>query len=123
MTLRRDTSMGLSIVRIIALGLGALMILSGLVIIVATPLGVVAALPALLSGSIVVIAVLFERLRYRSEAAEREGYAPGPGGGESSTIDPRFAVTNERFIDPTTGHTMRVFVDPNTGERRYRAED
>ena len=115
--------MGLSIVRIIAVGLGALMILSGLVIIVATPLGVVTALPALLSGSIVVIAVLFERLRYRSEAAEREGQAPGPGGGESGVIDPRFAVTNERFIDPTTGHTMRVFVDPRTGERRYRAED
>jgi hypothetical protein len=123
MTLRRDTSMGLSIVRIIALGLGALMILSGLVIIVATPLGVVAALPALLSGSIVAIAVLFERLRYRSEAAEREGHAPGPGGGESGALDPRFAVTSERFIDPTTGHTMRVFVDPRTGERRYRAED
>jgi hypothetical protein len=115
--------MGLSIVRIIALGLGALMLLSGLLIILATPLGVVAALPALLSGGIVVVAVLFERMRYRSEDAERAGQAPGPGGGESGAMDPRFAVTNERFIDPTTGHTMRVFLDPRTGERRYRAED
>ena len=121
--IRADTSMGLSIVRILALGLGGLLILTGLAIVVATPLGVVAALPALVSGGIVVVAVLVERMRYRSEAAEREGRAPGPGGGESGAMDPRFAVTGERFVDPTTGHTMRVFVDPKTGERRYRAED
>jgi hypothetical protein len=122
-TLARDTSMGLSIVRLIAICLGALMILSGLVIIVATPLGVIAALPVLLTGTIVVVAVIFERMRYRSEAAERTRHAPGPGGGESGAMDARFVVTHERFIDPTTGHTMRVFVDPRTGERRYRAED
>jgi hypothetical protein len=121
--IRADTSMGLSIVRILALGLGGLLILTGLGIVVATPLGVVAALPALVSGGIVVVAVLVERMRYRSEAAERTGNPPGPGGGESGPIESRFVPTNERFVDPTSGHTMRVFVDANTGERRYRAEE
>jgi len=122
-TIRPEPSMGLSIVRVIALAFGALMVLSGILVIVATPLGVIAASPPLLSGAVVIVAVLVERLRYRSEATERGGQAPGPGGGESGPMDPRFAVTGERFIDPTTGHTMRVFVDPATGERRYRAED
>ena len=121
--IRPDPSMGLSIVRLIAAGFGALMILGGLAMVVATPLGFFAALPLLLSGGILLIAVTLERLRYRSEAAERTRDAPGPGAGETGPLEPRFEPTNERFIDPTTGHTMRVHVDRTTGERRYRAED
>ena len=76
------------------------------------------------SGAVLVVAVLFERQRYRSETAERSNGAPGPGGGEPAAppLDPRFRPTTEVFVDPTTGTRMRVVVDPKTGERRYVAE-
>jgi len=74
-------------------------------------------------GVAVVVAVLIERERYRSEAADQPFEPIGPGGGEpSGAIEPRFRPTDELFVDPTTQHTMRVHVDPRTGERRYVAE-
>jgi hypothetical protein len=113
--------MGLTIVRVLAAGLGVLMMLGG-VVVASTPAGIVSALPAFLFGAALLVGVAIERLRYRSEAAERTGDAPGPGGGETSAPEPRFRPTEERFIDPTTSVAMRVYVDPATGERRYRAE-
>ena len=115
--------MGLSIVRILALGLGGLLILTGLAIVVATPLrrrcraaragfgwhrgrggpGGADALPL------------------RGRGTGRSG--PGARGRESGAMDPRFAVTGEAIRRSHDGYTMRVFVDPKTGERRYRAED
>ena len=70
------------------------------------------------------IAVLaFERMRYRSAAAEIPA-SSGPPGGETpgEALDSRFRPTSEVFVDPSSGATMRVFSDPTTGERRYRVD-
>jgi hypothetical protein len=74
-------------------------------------------------GAVGLIGVTFERLRYRSEAAERSGEAAGAAGIDSGPPDPRFRPTEERFVDPTTRAQLRVWVDPATGERRYRADE
>jgi hypothetical protein len=74
-------------------------------------------------GAVVLVAVVLERQRYRSDEADRTFEPIGPGGGEpGGQMEPRFRPTDERFVDPTTGHRMRVYVDPRTGERRYLAE-
>jgi hypothetical protein len=75
-----------------------------------------------LTGVILVVAVLIEVGRYRSQQAERERLTPGPGGGEPGPLEPRFQPSDEVFVDPTTERRMRVWVDPRTGERRYVAE-
>jgi hypothetical protein len=69
-------------------------------------------------------ALLFERMRYQSEDADRVALTPAsPGGDPSGTpLEPRFRRTDEVFIDPTSGRVMRVFADPATGDRRYRPE-
>jgi hypothetical protein len=73
-------------------------------------------------GAGLMIAAVLQRSGYRSEAAEKDSSAPGPGGGEHGQIEPRFMPTNEVFIDPTSHFRMRVYEDPRTGERRYKAE-
>ena len=113
--------MGFLIVRILAAGLGVLMMLGG-VVAASSSGGIVSALPSFLIGAALLAGVVLERMRYRSEAAELAGDAPGPGGGEIGPPEPRFRATEERFVDPTTSLTMRVFIDPTTGERRYQAE-
>lgn len=79
---------------------------------------------SLLAGSIVILAVVLERQRYRSEQAERSAEPPGPGGGEipDEPLGSRFRRTEEVFVDPSSRRKMRVYVDPATGERRYRSE-
>ena len=37
----------------------------------------------------------------RKPTAERTRQDPGPGGGESGALEPRFRATEEVFIDPT----------------------
>ena len=101
--------------------LGTLIALAGLVY--ASVGGGIDALWATLVGVAIVLAVLIERHRYRSEAADQPFEPVGPGGGEPrGNLEPRFRPTDELFVDPTTRHTMRVHVDPRTGERRYVAE-
>jgi hypothetical protein len=74
-------------------------------------------------GAVLIVVVVLERQRYRSDEADRAFEPIGPGGGEPpGQLEPRFRATDERFVDPTTGHQMRVYVDPRTGERRYQAE-
>jgi hypothetical protein len=74
-------------------------------------------------GAVVLVVVLLERQRYRSDEADRTFEPVGPGGGEPhGQLEPRFRPTDERFVDPTTGHRMRVYVDSRTGERRYLAD-
>lgn len=76
-----------------------------------------------IGGSVILVALLIERNRYRSEAAEGSSESAGPGGGEpAGPLDARFRRTDETFVDPTTEVTMRVFVDRASGERRYVAE-
>ena len=77
---------------------------------------------AIVAGGAVVLGVVLERSRYRSEAAERSDAAPGPGGGEPSVPGAPFRPTDEVFVDPTSGHRLRVYLNPATGERRYHAE-
>jgi len=108
-------------VRIVAAGFALLLMLGGLI---ATPFAGIGGLWTTLAGAVILIALVIERNRYRSEAADRSFDATGPGGGEpSGTLDPRFRPTNELFVDPTTRRRMRVYLDNRSGERRYVAED
>ena len=76
-------------------------------------------------GMVLMVVAILERLRYRSETADRSGLPIGPGGGEptSNPLEGRFRRTSEVFVDPTSDRRMRVWLDEETGERRYRAED
>ena len=100
--------------------LGALMILGGLVAVAigAWPGG----MWSILIGGLAIGAVLVERSRYRSAAAEHGAGAPGPGGGEPMMPVAPFRPTDEIFVDPTSGHRLRVYLNPATGERRYFTE-
>lgn len=112
--------------RLLGLALGLVMLLVGLLFLTAGgPIRSVAAWWLIVAGGIVTVAVLLERVRYRSEAGDRDGGPPGPGGGEpiGAKIEPRFRRSDEVFIDPTSRRTMRVWVDPGNGERRYVAEE
>ena len=111
-------------VRLIAAGLGVLSFAGGLVLLTAGGPAATAGLGPPIFGAVLLIAVVLERQRYRSETAERTGDRVGPGGGEpvGEPLPAGFQGTEERFVDPTTNRQMRVFVDPRTGERRYRAE-
>jgi hypothetical protein len=117
-------SAGLAIVRVLMAFVGALMLIGGLVAIVSGSPAAFGGLWLVATGGVLLIGVALERLRYRSEQADRVGARPGPGGGESldSPMEPRFRRTDEFFEDPTSRRRMRVWLDPTTGERRYRAE-
>ena len=112
-------------VRVLVGFIAALIFLGGLgVAIAGGPSGATVGIWPMLGGGGLLIAVLLERSRYRSQAADRASDAVGPGGGEiAGTLEPRFRWTEEVFRDPTSGRRMRVYLDPRTGERRYRAED
>jgi hypothetical protein len=115
---------GLGIVRSLMALLGVLGLLGGLALIVGGGPDAYAGLWVIIVGGVLLLAVALERLRYRSEQADRVGLPPGPGGGESldAPMEPRFRRTDELFEDPTSRRQMRVWLDPATGERRYRAE-
>jgi len=107
----------------IAIGLlGALMVVAGLAVTASGAAAATSGLWITIMGAAIIVALVFERHRYRSEAADGAFEPSGPGGGEPGPVEPRFRPTDERFVDPTTHHTMRVHVDPRTGERRYVAE-
>jgi len=84
---------------------------------------VIVGLVTALIGAAGIIVLAFERMRYRSTAAEIP-VSPGSPGGETpgEALDSRFRPTSEVFVDPSSGTTMRVFSDPRTGERRYRVD-
>ena len=60
--------------------------------------------PFLIWGSVLVIAVLCERWRYRPKEATHDG---------------QWQQTGEKFEDPETGETLEVHYDSVSGERRY----
>ena len=107
-------------VRVIVGLLGVGLMLGGLVGI--TTATWVDGIWSIVAGAVVLVAVILERSRYRSEAAERSDATPGPGGGEPSAPGAPFRPTDEVFVDPTSGQRLRVYLDPATGERRYHAE-
>jgi hypothetical protein len=108
------------VVRALIAAVAALMLLGGLGLVAGgeAPGG----LWLIVVGAVGLLAVGFERSRYRSGAAERTAGEPGPGGGEPGTPEPRFRRTEEVFVDPSSGRRMRVWVDSETGERQYHAE-
>jgi len=108
------------LIRIVVAAFGALLVLGGFVAIGSGATS--AGLWSIALGAVGLVVVALERTRYRSQAAERGGDDPGPGGGESVPPGPPFRATEERFIDPTSGRRMRVYVDPASGERRYSAD-
>jgi len=109
--------------RVVLGALGTLIALGGLAAVAMGGSTAAGGLWAVILGIVMVLAVVLERHRYRSEEADRAFDPVGPGGGEpDGAIEPRFRPTNETFVDPTTGHRMRVHADPRTGERRYVAE-
>lgn len=78
---------------------------------------------AAVTGAVILVAVVLERARYRSELAEHDAGESGAGGGERLMPTAPFRPTDELFIDPTSGARLRVYLDPTTGERRYFAEE
>jgi hypothetical protein len=113
---------GLGGMRLFVLGAGIVLMVAGLVTLTVPFVGVPTGLWLVFTGGVLAVAAVLERTRYRSETAERLHEAPGPGGGETEAVEPRFRPTDEVFIDPTSGRRMRVLLDPRTGERRYIAE-
>ena len=109
--------------RVILAFVGAVTILVGLALITVEgdrSTGLV----TILIGAAILIAVVYERSRYRSADADIRNDKPGPGGGEPvGALPPGFRATTEVFIDPATGRRMRVYLQPATGDRRYMAED
>ncbi len=119
-------SWGFGAARLLVLAAGLTMAVAGVAVLAFG--GTAATITALWLvgiGIAFMIGTLIERVRYRSEAADRSGEPHGPGGGEpaGATIEPRFRRSDEVFLDPTSSRTMRVWIDPGSGERRYVAED
>jgi hypothetical protein len=110
-----------SAVRVVMGVVGVVLMIAGLVVVGAGvwPAGVW----SIFAGAVLLVAVAFERSRYRSQAAERGAGDPGPGGGEPTMPVAPFQPTGELFVDPTSGRQLRVYLNPATGERRYFAED
>jgi hypothetical protein len=107
----------------IAIGvLGALMVVAGLAVTASGAAAATSGLWITIMGAAIIVALVFERHRYRSEAADGAWLAAAGSARLECPVEPRFRPTDERFVDPTTHHTMRVHVDPRTGERRYVAE-
>ncbi|HEY7524840.1 MAG TPA: hypothetical protein VH720_14415 [Candidatus Limnocylindrales bacterium] len=112
-----------AVIRGAILVVGILLGLAGLGTLTLGPAMAASGLWLVAMGGFLILAVVLERSRYRSEAAERANDAIGPGGGETpGPVEPRFRPTPEVFVDPTTATRMRVLVDPRTGERRYVAD-
>ncbi len=112
--------------RVIVVFFSVLFIVGGLVLAVALPGqgGIVSGLVLVVLGVGGVTAILFDRMRYRSEADERPSEDPARAGGSplGTPLPPSFRQTDEVFVDPSSGVTMRVWFDPATGERRYVAD-
>ena len=106
----------IGVVSVFGLFIGLLLIASGWE-------GGISGLWLMVLGAAGLIGITFERMRYRSEAAEQSGAPAGPAGAESGPLDARFSPTEERFVDPTTRQRLRVWIDPASGERRYRPDE
>lgn len=114
---------GSVVVRVVIGTIGVLMLLGGLAIVLFVgPIAGFGGAWLIIGGAVLVIGALIEASRYRSQAAEHSKLSPGPGGGETGPLEPRFQQTPEVFMDPTSDRRMRVYVDARTGERRYVAE-
>jgi len=108
----------------IVIGIGSILALGvGLALVFDGGISSWSGLWLIVLGAAGLIGITFERMRYRSAAAERSGEPAGPAGVDAGPPDPRFQPTDERFEDPSTRERLRVWVDPQTGERRYRRDE
>jgi len=118
-------TMGLSLARLFVLVAGVVIAILGIYLI-ALPggPGTVVGIYTVLGGLALIVGALIERIRYRSDATDRDGTPAGQAGGEppGTALDARFRRTDEIFVDPTSGERMRVWLDPSDGERRYVSE-
>jgi hypothetical protein len=71
--------------------------------------GSTALVPLFAWGSLVLVALLFERWRYRPETSV-----------EARADEQGWQATGERFIDPDSGRLLQVYFHAKTGERRYQ---
>jgi len=62
----------------------------------------------LVLGAVFLLALVFERWRYRNQAGPQAG---------------AWSRTGERFEDPESGQVMEVLFDPASGQRRYVKAD
>ena len=90
---------GLITIGVLVIFLGVMALISGIVS---------SSIVFLFWGGVLVIAIIFERVRYK----RLEGKRPGPG----------WQRTTERFVDEETGAMVTVYVQPETGERAYVKE-
>ncbi|HEY7827925.1 MAG TPA: hypothetical protein VIB99_06805 [Candidatus Limnocylindrales bacterium] len=101
---------------------GVLILLGGLLTLGAGGLGLLGVVTTI-SGALILLALLYERSRYRSVPADAANEPSGPGGGEPGGIAPAgFRPTSEVFVDPSSGQRMRVYSQAASGARRYVAE-
>lgn len=89
----------------LALWLGGILIVAGLVLIAG---GWPGWPPLLICGIMVVITALAEPIYGRAHRRP-------PAGAD-------WRPTDEKFVDPETGKLVTVWFDPGTGERRYVAD-
>ena len=83
----------LLLIAVAVAGVGALLVSRG-----------IPAWPMAIWGTVLLLAVVFERWRYR----QKNEHMPGD-----------WEETEERFVDPESGKLMQVWYQPSTGERRY----
>lgn len=89
--------------RILAIAIGVIMFVCGLVVWADGGTLILAFFGALIAVT-AVVERSYGNLRSR------------PSGGQ-------WRATDERFVDPETGHLVTVWFDPSTGERRYVSDD
>ena len=117
----------LTLARLFVVVFGGLMIIFGLWLATVGNEGdlglVIVGLLTAFFGALGIGVLAFERMRYRSAAAETRRVDRSPGGETpGAPLEARFVSTSEVFVDPSSGKTMRVFSDPSTGERRYQVD-
>jgi hypothetical protein len=117
---------GIGVARIVVLGFGLTLFAAGLATMALGGGGAfIGGFWLGATGLVLIVAALIERMRYRSEAADRNGEPAGRAGGEprGTRLEPRFRRSDEVFADPTSGQRMRVWIDPANGDRRYVPEE
>ena len=113
----------MTILRLLILALGGLLILGGFAAIAVGGWVGLMGLWSVVGGLVIVAAVLLERRRYRSVAAEVGPEPPGPGGGTARPAARAALQPDHRTLrGPDHRVSMRVWVDATSGERRYRAD-
>ncbi len=108
---------GLGILRGIMLALGGVALVGGLLLVLAGGTdGVASGIWLIVTGSVVLLAVVFERTR--TEASTRSGLRasrPGRRRGAGLAAGAAVPAPDEVFVDPTSRRRMRVWLDRSGG--------